>query len=511
MANLFQKNKFFFCLLFIFLAANIVRFLYFPDNVYFAFDQARDSFTSLEILKGNLKLIGPPSFLNDKLFPGPLIFYLYAPIYLFFDKSPEVASAFFRVWNSLGVFLLFAIGSILFNKRTGIITAILFAFSYQQSQYSLFLSQQPLAVISVLLFYLGLSIYFFQKKPWGLPLTAAGLGLSIQFHYGYIFLAVVFIICMVIFRKRIESLQIKWTVASLLILIATTSTFILTELKYHFLSNLIFQSSFITKVQLFSGLHPQKTLFIINRLLHDSFLTNYQFTPLLGILFILAAFYLFYQRQLRDKAVFLTIWFIFGLSLYLLSGVSSYYYSPATSISLLILISYLVDKLFSNGKILLGSLIILAIIINNLSSILTINPKGLNADMAIQPAMLTSSQEKVLDYVYLQAKGKPFAVGALTIPLNVNTTWSYLFEWYGIEKYGYLPFWIGPTASGYAGNLKVIDARSKLPDKQFLVIEPTVGIRDIDKENFFKEEGYFTKLSEEKKFGTITVQLRQPY
>lgn len=511
MSRLFLNYKFFLLSIFIFLAANIVRFLYFPDNVYFSFDQARDSFTSLGILKGDLKLIGPPSFLSDKLFAGPLIFYLYAPIYLFFNKNPEAVSAFLRIWNALGVFLVFYIGSILFNKRVGIIASLFFAFSYEQTQYSLFLSHQPLAVITVLLFYLGLSLYLFQRKPWGTVLAAVGLGLSIQFHYGYIFLAAVFITCLILFKNRIESFKIKWVFLSFLIFILTTTTFILTELKYHFLSSLILEYSPTTKAQFFSGLHFQKTLFIINRFLHDSFLANYQFTPLLGVSFVLAVIYLFCQKQPRERAIFLMIWFVFGLSLYLFSGVSSYYYSAATSVSLLIFISYLIDKLFSAGKILLSSLIVFVIVVNNLLSIFTINSQGLNSDMAIQPGMLTSSQKKVLDYVYLQAKGEPFAVGALTVPLSINTTWSYLFDWYGKEKYGYLPLWIGPTASGYAGNLKVIDAKSKLPEKQFLIIEPTTGIREGDKENFFREEGYFTKVMEEKKFGTITVQLRQPY
>lgn len=508
MANFNYKNIFLFYLLLIFLAANIVRFLYFPDNVYFSFDQARDSFTSLGILKGDLKIVGPPSFLNDKIFPGPLIFYLYALIY-FFDKSPEVASAFFRIWNSLGIFLVFFIGSILFNRRTGIIAAIFFAFSYEQSQYSLFLSHQPLAVISILLFYLGLSLYLFQKKPWGLLFTTLGLGLSMQFHYGYIFLAAVLITYALIFRERIKSLQIKWIFISLLVFITTISTFILAELKYHFLSDLIFHSSG-PKMQLFSGLHFQETLFVINRFLHDSFLANYLFTPILGLVFLTAIIFLFCQKQMRNRTIFLIIWFAFGLSLYFLSGVSSYYYGAATSVSLLLLSSYFINKLFHFSKF-FSLLIIFAVITNNLFSISTINLKGLNSDMAIQPGMLTSSQKKVLDYAYHKAEGRPFAVNALTVPLYVNTTWSYLFQWYGQQKYGYVPFWIGPTASGYAGNLKVINARSELPEKQFLIIEPTTGIREIDKENFFREEGYFTKIAEEKTFGTIIIQLRQLY
>lgn len=511
MTKLFLNDRFFYFTLVIFFTALIVRFLYFPGNVHFSFDQARDSFTALEILKGHLKLIGPPSFLSNQLFSGPLIFYIYAPIYFLFNKSPEAASAIFRIWNALGVFLVFFIGSTLFNKRVGIIAAIFFAFSYEQSQYSLFLSHQPLAVITVLLFYLGLSLYLFQKRPWGIVLSTLGLGLSIQFHYGFVFLISALLAYFIIFKKKLFASQMKWILLSFLFFISTISTFILTELKYHFLSNLFFQFTTNKKVGFFSGLHVKETLFIINRFLHDSFFSNYKFTPLLGIIFVLAGFYLFYQKQTRAKAIFLIIWFFFGLSPYVLSGVSSYYYSPAASVSLILLTSYFIDKLFSIGKILLGLIFIFAIVVNNLLSIFIINPKGLNPDVVIQPDMTTSHQKKVMDYIYLYTQGQPFAVRALTIPLSINTTWSYLFQWYGKEKYGYLPFWIGPTATGYAGDLTVINARSQLPKKQFIILEPPIGIREIDKENFFKEEGYFTKIIEERKFGSLTVQIRQPY
>ena len=70
--------------LFIFLAALAVRLLYFPGNVYFAFDQARDSYIALEILAGDFKILGPPSAASEKLFAGPLIYYVLAAIYFFF-------------------------------------------------------------------------------------------------------------------------------------------------------------------------------------------------------------------------------------------------------------------------------------------------------------------------------------------------------------------------------------------------------------------------------------------
>ena len=91
----------------------------------------------------------------------------------------------------------------------------------------------------------------------------------------------------------------------------------------------------------------------------------------------------------------------------------------------------------------------------------------------------------------------------------MNTTWSYLFEWYGYERYYYVPVWTGKPAQGFPGSMEYGEVRSNLPDTQFIIIEPTLGINEVDKDNFFREENYFTELLEEKYFGTIAVQKRK--
>ena len=57
----------------------------------------------------------------------------------------------------------------------------------------------------------------------------------------------------------------------------------------------------------------------------------------------------------------------------------------------------------------------------------------------------------------------------------------------------------------------MVKERSALPKGQFLIIEPTVGIGQKQVEDFLKEENYFTKVVEEKAFGTIIVQKRERY
>lgn len=495
----------------IFILAIIVRFFYFPDNVYFAFDQARDSFTSFEILKGHLKIIGPPSFASDKLSPGPLIFYIYAPIYFLFDKNPEAVSAFLRIYNAFGAIILFWIGSVLFNRKIGLIAAFLFALSYEQSQYSLFISHQPLALVTVLLFYLGTSQLIFKKDGRGLVISALGLGLSIQSHYLYIFLIPLAILLAMVFRKNIFPLKIKYIYLALATLLATVSTFIVSEIKFgfRFTSGILSQLLSMTNPDKKTSFHPESGIFVINRFIHDNFLANYSFTFLPAIVFIVIAFAFLWNKNLRPKIIFLGIWLFGGLVPYLLSGTTSYYYSAGASASLVLLASWLVYYLFSKNKI-VGILLFLGIVVNNLHLILNLNSKGPNSDIVIQPGMLVRDQKKAIDYIYQKAGGEPFAINGLTIPLNVNTTWSYLFEWYGQKTYYSLPVWGGEAAGGFAGNLKIVRARDKLPKKQFLIIEPMIGINQYDSDNFFRIEGYFTKVLEERNFGTITVQRRHP-
>ena len=146
----FQKNKqIFFLLLAIFVLALVCRFLYFPGDIYFAYDQARDAFISLKIMSRDLKVVGPPATFKD-VYHGALFYYPFGLIYYISQGSPIPLAALLRIYNALGVFIIFFIAHILFNnKRTGFVASILYAFSFEQTQYSLFLGHPALAVIWV--------------------------------------------------------------------------------------------------------------------------------------------------------------------------------------------------------------------------------------------------------------------------------------------------------------------------------------------------------------------------
>ncbi|MCL5070959.1 MAG: hypothetical protein M1308_08700, partial [Actinobacteria bacterium] len=133
------KRKDLLILIAFFVVALILRFLYFPGNIYFGFDQARDAFATQEILNGHLKLIGPTTSFEG-LRHGVLYYYLYAPFYWLGNGDPSLVSAFLRVTNALGVFTIFLLASILFNRYVGFISAWLFAVSFEQTQFAMYLN-----------------------------------------------------------------------------------------------------------------------------------------------------------------------------------------------------------------------------------------------------------------------------------------------------------------------------------------------------------------------------------
>lgn len=498
----------------IFILALVIRFLYFPENINFAYDQARDSFASLEVVHGHLRIIGPPTTISDKIFHGVLFYYLLAPIFQLSNGNIEIAAGFLRVLNAAGVFLVFVVASNIFNKKVGFLASFLYAISYEQSQYSLFFGHPSLGVFTILIFYLGLSFLIFRNNPKGFIVALLGLGSTIQAETVNGFLILVFLILVFIYRKNFLYLNFKIIFLGVVTFLIANINYLISEIKYNFRG---IKALFDLAGHFSGGSHPGFVYpLALIRFIHDNLLANNSLIILTGVILIFSSLIFMRDKNLRPRIIFLLIWFFGGLMPFFFATSFSYYYSPAASVGLLILVAFLMDKILNRvqddnmvGKVFAGVLIAI-FSWSNLSLILTENKNGPNPDIVIQRGMILGSQKKVLDYIYEKSGGEKFAVNGLTIPLNVKTTWDYLFNWYGKSQYGYLPVWGGTIADGFPGKLKVIAARDRLPKKQFTIIEPTTGIEKGLIDDFFREENYFTKVIEEKDFNGIKVQLRVP-
>ncbi len=498
-------------LIFIFILSLILRFLYFPDNIYFGFDQARDAYQALSILQGDFKIIGPPTTFTG-LNHGVLHWYILAPFYGLF-KNPEVISAVFRIFNGLGVFLIFYLGKTLFDKKVGLIAAILYAVSFEQSQFAIYLGNPTLASLSVPLMYLGLALVIFARKSWGLPLAFLGLGFSIQFQFALFYLIAPVLLILILFKKYFLKISLKIWGISVLALIFSLSSFILAEFKYQFrtlhaLINLINFSRSKNFVDIANTYY-----FEISQMIKYNISGNLKIDLIVFSALIISFIFFIRKKEIQEKLKFLSIWF-FSLFLifYMGGGVNEpwrniplYYPNVGVSVALLLYIAFLLGKSRFSG------ILIIIIVLINLSLIYNFNPKGSMAEINAQQGMLFSDEKKILDYLYQGSGNQLFTVKAVTMPFDINTTWSYLFEFYGKEKYGYVPLWNGKTAPGYPGNLTVQEAQEGLPAKRYVIIEPLRGVPQHLVDDFLKVEGYFTNVTEQEKIGDFIIQKREKF
>lgn len=487
----------------IFIAALFVRFIYFPGNVYFGFDQARDAYESIDIYKNaNLKIIGPSTAMEN-LFHGPIYWYLIGPFYLSGGGDPVLPAGFLLFLNAIGVFAIFWIGKTLSNSKVGVIASLLYAFSFEQTQYAMYFGNPSPAVLTIMLFYGGLALAIFKKKWIGLPFAFLGIGISIQFEFFLIYLLLVFILIFLIFKNEFVSvLNKKSIVLSVICLIVSTITFALAELKFDFrTSKTLFE--IMNSVGGGTGDTLSGITVYLNKLNQHITDNLFSFAPSLsGILTIsLFAFSIYcivkFSKEGR-RILFLLIWFLSSIFLFIFDTPSLYYSNIGISPGLLLLVSYYIYLIYSKNR-LVAMLLVLAILVSN-SLLIRGNKEGVINGIYVQEGMILSREKEVIDFIYQKANGRPIVVSALTMPLKINTTWAYLFNWYGKNKYGYLPYWAGEAALGYPGSLPFWKSQEE-EYIMFSIVEPVRGVRPAFVDQFLSEQEQYGEITEEKILG----------
>ena len=489
----------------IFVLALVIRFLFFPANVYFGFDQARDAFESFSIYKNlDFKIIGP-STANPTLFHGPLYWYLIGPFYLLGKGNPVFPAAFLLILNALGVFLIYLTGKTLFNERVGLISAFLYAVSFEQTQYAMYFGNPAPAVLTIILFYLGLALFLFKGNWKGIALSLFALGLSIQFEFFLFYLTAVFVFLMVVFgRKKINALGAKEIILSATALIISLSTFILAEIKFGFRTT----KSLLGVVGSIGGNYNfQKAAnVLVKRMVLEVNDNIFSFGATVEALVLTAllgfSLYLLVKRA-KDyqKIGFVLTWFLASNLLFMFGIPSLYYSNIGVSAGLIILVAYYLSRVWDKKRILgLGALFL--VLVSNLVLIARQNPKGIINDIYVQEGMLLGRLKSAIDYIYRESEGKPIVVSASTMPLYINTTWAYLFNWYGKEKYGHLPYWAGKVADGYPGNLPAWKSQEK-EYVSFSIIEPTRGVEQRFIDEFLEEQKQYGEVLKQEVYGDL--------
>ncbi len=500
-------------LFFIFILAYFLRVMFLPTGALtFGYDQARDAYNALEIVHGHLKIFGPPAS-QPGLFHGAFYYYVLSPFYLIGRGSPIIAAYGVALVNALGVLLVFCIGFLLSkNIKVGLLASFLFAISFESTQYATWLSNPTLGIITVPLLYLGLWMWVTKKKNFGPIIAALGLGLSIQSEIFLVYHIVPLLIWLWVTRKNITRRQLG---IFGLVLTATVSTMILAQLKFGIggtingIRSLALSGSGDLAYEKSIG---DYLILYLNQIGKIFSFNSYPGNVGWGGGFVIALVGYSLVTRLKnikngivDPFVFVSIWLLSHLSVVTVGGTSTPFLMVGIGPAVSLIIAMYMGLWLTKKYYLLVGVALVILIFGNISMIVSQNKNG-STLFSIQKDMVIAKELSAIDFTYERSKGEKFSLNTLTSPLWVNIVWTYLYKWYGMNTYGYVPTWHGHGQEGQIDTLEANDGKIK---NNFLIIEPLAGIPTRYLDETIGEEDSHSKLLTEKYFGEIRVQVRE--
>ena len=494
----------------IFVVALAVRFYAFKESTYFGFDNARDAYISQDIyLKGDIKLIGPPVSGDVGLFHGPLFWYLLGPVFLLFKGDPAMVSAVFRILNALGVFLVFGVSSSLFTPYVGYLTALFYAVSFEESQYSLYDGNPGLGVITILMIVWGAVLIYKKSRyaKWSPLLMLGGAAVSTQMNLMFVYTFFIVAILLILVKEQALKIAKKFWLLGIAAAGLIMSTYIIVEIRYGFRSFKVASRLFSEGYGVMDSHASKYVLFFSKylRMFRDNLLgiDNY---VLIGILATLISAWVIFMA-IKNKAYrILAVWLFSWLALMMLGGHTAYYTNAGLGIALLTAAALIIERVEKVSKVFAFVLCGL-IIFSNLRLVWLQQPNSLIKEFQPQPGMKLSDEYKIIDVMYETANGRGFTVRMTGVPYRIQTVWSYLFHFYGLKKYGYLPYWEAGNTLGFPGEMPV--PKTGTTCLRFLGREPMRGLPQVLVDYDQGLEKDFSKVVNKIEIGEFTLETRQ--
>lgn len=486
-------------LLLLFIAGFIVRIIFLPQGALtFSYDQGRDAFVAHQILSGDLKIQGPPSS-TPGLYHGVFYYYLLAPLYFLGQGNPVYPSLGLAVINSLGIPLIYLFSKRLFkNESVSLALSGVYAFSFEQSQYAVWLSNPTYASFTIPLFYFSLFSWM-RKKPWAPLVSGVALGLSVQAEVFLLYHLPVLAFLLITRQIRATWEQVM---AFTTLFIFAVLPMVISQIKFGFtalsgLSTLLLGKS---PAQFTDAWYYYLNL-LGRTLANNIFPLNVSVGGLFGLGLIIW-FLIRYWSKSEGKL----------LSLYVLSsafaapfgGIATPFLNVGLGLGIYLMAGFALVAIKKTSPILFGVIFCL-ILVSNLISIVKYNSHG-QTIFALQPSLTLSHELAAIDYIYSLQSGRDFSINTITSPLYINTAWSYLFNWYGQSKYGYLPAWHGHSQVNLLGDT-LLSPRPHVTDYYLIVDPPEPNFAKFIAPGIAEEDG-FSQQIQSQKFGEITVQQR---
>lgn len=508
-----MKNHFYFIIITIFLLGFLFRLIYFKEAT-FGWDQARDAFQAINIWQGDfIKIIGPSTSELPGLHHGSFYWYLISPFYFFSRGNVYVVRLFLIFLNLVGIFIIYHIASELFkNKSVILLSSFLFAISFEAIQYGRWLSNPSPAILTIPLTFLGLW-YVINGKKWGTSLTLISWAFSVHFQFFLVYQIILIAPVLIWFYKTKSFKLTKEDFIGFFGGFVVLLPFFIAEIKFQFQGLKSFTHLF--EGQEFLRSYSEIFFKFFDRIVFNFYLNVFGINLFLAGLFttIIIALTVIYihKRKNKKELIFLGIWLFSPMLVFSFEKAYAYFVTIGNLFPTIILASFFLSKLGDKIKPRKIYYLVLIIFLSLSQMILILNQNKTGESLfSVQKKMILSDELRVLDYVYQESGGKPFVINTITNPLFINTTWAYLFNWYGKSKYGYMPSWGGyPQGGQFGSNVKFAHIEDHRNLDFYLIIEPQPGIPEHIIFGVLKFEDRRSRLIEKKVIGGFTVYKRK--
>ena len=447
-------------------------------NYLFGFDQGRDYLAAYNIaVSHKITLIGAEVGAGSAgisgLFHGPGYFYLLAIMYIFFRGDPYGGLVLMFLFGVATLITVFVTTRKMFNERVALIALFLVGVAPQIAPQSRFVwNHHPASFFIALYYYFLYKITARPRLYAPLAVLAAGLIYHFEIAMAVPLVILTFVAVPLIHKIADRRIYLYMIVVLLLVL----SPMMLFEVRHGFMA----VRGIVTHVMTpkFSGasstqagssgdfnLIEKKDAFISN--FRDSFVFDYGYIRADWIGFILlavAAVILFALFNTKDKAIkcfFAAVFLGIPVTILVflpLRGSVWPYYLIHLQFGYIYAFAFAADVLVSRVRkspvYIVTTLFIVFFFISMLRGTyfrLRLNWLVDYPDYGATAKIV--GKRAAIDYIYADAKGKPFSVFVFTPPFY---TWpyDYLFLTYAKEKYGYMP---GHEKKGLAYMLIEVD------------------------------------------------------
>ncbi len=409
-------------------------------NFPFLFDHGRDLLDVNKIIVDHKPtLIGPFTGIQG-VFQGPYHYYLLAIASIIGNGHPASGTVFMALLGVVGVIICYMFGKQIASRQFGIIAALFFAIAPASIAFSQHFWNPHWIPFLMILFYISLykSIYG-NKKYLVATWFFAGLMAQLEVADGLWMLPVLVVSYLILDRKAFLN---KWFYIGGVVYGVLFLPQVLFDLRHQFLMTQSIVALFEGKNQSLGAVIPfniRLSLRLDEVLRATVFaLSNNQ---LIAYLFLISGVLYTAYTIVKKQTDHLRILILFLIAPVLYYSLFIFFPRPAWAwywigiqVSYYFFVAYSLSQIARLHIFLKASVFLFLI----LWAVITINSYHTFPVYDDQGTGIFKNEMNVINYLYKDAKGKPFSVFVYTPPVY-DYAYQYLFWWAGTRMYNYVP------------------------------------------------------------------------